>query len=1179
MHLNRNYRILWSEARHEWIVASELASAGGKGKARGAVSKLLCAALVAGGLLAGVPEDASALSGSCGTGTSVNITTVLNGKCTAAVGDSITLSNSGKISVSSSSAILYSTSLGGATTTLDNSGTIQVGTASSGSKIATSVKITNDLSGTLTNSGNIKAFATSITSIGMHAYGVDIGGALSGTLTNNNTGTISATAKMTNTVLSSTRSIHVSAYGVRIGGALSSTLTNDGTISATAINNLNNTTSSTTPSLRVSAYGVSMGSLSSMLTNNGTISSTATNNGNNSNSNSAPLLVTAYGVNIAGALTNTGTLLNSSTGTISATATNNGTTATTGSIKVNAYGVNAGGALSGTLTNDGSITVTATNGSTVTKGNNSSSSIHVTAYGVNVVGALSGTLLNSSTGTISATATNNGNATNFAAASTSIKVAAFGVDIGSLSNTLTNDGSITATATNTGNAARKNISISATGVNVVGALSGTLKNSSTGTITATASNKTGTASRGSLSLFANGVMVGGTLSGTLTNDGTITATASNASSGGGSSATGINAHGMNIATLSGTLTNTGTISASVSGIFPLASSQAATGVLVSSMTGGTLDNSGTISATSSKGAVNAYSLKVAGSTGGVINNLAGGVLRGNILVAGAAVVNNAGTIEIPDTVATARIATALNNQASGLLLIGNGSTLTDPGGVQNAGTVDILNGKSATIAGNLTQLAGGKIKIGASSAASFGKLTVSGTADLTASGAFDVNVAGANTLAVGNTLTGVLTAGTLVVPTGGYVVTDNSLLFDFTGATNGAGKGVDLSIIAAAGGGGGGGAGTVLAAVQATGFTPGFGAAVVFDNLIAGGTTGDMSNVITALGTLSTQQQVSNAVALSGPLLTGGAQLAGLDITRGISRTLESHLSGMQGMASGDAFFGSGKLWIKPFGGFARQGDRNGASGFNADTFGLMVGMDKDVSDATSLAFAFGWGRSLLDSNNNFNSARVNAFQLAASGIYHLDADTFIRFSANGGINQNDGQRTIVFGGLSRLAQSSYNSWTGHAGLEAGRSFAVDEKMSLTPSLRVDYAVIRDNSYTETGAGALNLNVGSTTTDELLLGGDVKLGYALTDTAMFTASVGGAYDALQEQALITSSFAGAPGAAFITAGINPPRWLGRGGASLSFKAAGNIDVIAAYDAELRKNFYNQTASVKLVMVF
>jgi outer membrane autotransporter protein len=546
--------------------------------------------------------------------------------------------------------------------------------------------------------------------------------------------------------------------------------------------------------------------------------------------------------------------------------------------------------------------------------------------------------------------------------------------------------------------------------------------------------------------------------------------------------------------------------------------------------GGVLNNSGTISATVSQVAniATAYSLHVLASPGGTINNQGGGVLKGNITVVGSAAVNNAGTIEIPDGVTT------------------------------------------ANIAGNYTQQAGGKLRIGASSATSFAKLTVGGTANLTGSGVIDVNVAASNTLASGDTLTGVLNpgrgAGTV---TGTVTATDNSLWLDFTPSIVGAR--VDLNVVRAPS--------VVLKSVQATGFTPGTGAATVFDKLITGGTTGDMSTVITALKTLNTQQQISNAVAQTLPLMTGGSQLASLDITRGISHELEAQLAGMQGMASGDSFLGSGELWIKPFGGKARQGDRTGASGFDANTFGLMVGMDKDVSHTTSLGMAFGWARSNLNSNNNLHSANVNAFNLAISGIYHMDADTFLRFVANGGINTNDGQRTIRFGTLNRIAKSNYNSQTAHVGIESGHSFAMGEHLSLTPSLRADYAVIHDNKYTETGAGALNLIVGSNNTDELLLGGDMKLGYTLTDTTIFTVNVGAAYDALQNQTLITSSFAGATGSSFTTAGINPPRWLGRGGANLNFKAGNNINVIAAYDGEVRKSFFNQTGSIKLVMTF
>jgi len=722
-----------------------------------------------------------------------------------------------------------------------------------------------------------------------------------------------------------------------------------------------------------------------------------------------------------------------------------------------------------------------------------------------------------------------------------------------------NSSSLTGTLSNTGTIqmiANGSTTASASGILINVNLSGSLTNS--GTITGTATVGAG----GSSPASAIGILVGQILTGSLTNSGTLTMSATNNGtdnafatvikvntiSGAGVLTNSGSITGTAVATqadafqhafargifitqqFAKTLNNTGTITVSASGA--AISNEVATGIRIANMTGGTLSNSGTVSATASKGAVNAYSLRVLASTGGTINNQAGGVLKGRLAVAGTAPVNNAGTIWIPD-------------------------------------------GVTGSIAGNYTQQAGGKLKIGASSAGSFGKLTVGGTADLTASGAFDVDVAGVNTLAAGNTLTGVLVASG-GLNTGAITVTDNSALFDFTGAVNGKNDAISLSVVAAAAGGGA----STLSSVRGTGFTAGNGAAKEFDDLIGGAAhSADMSTVITALGKLPTGQQVSDAVAQTLPLMAGGMQQTSLDTARGISHALEGRLADMQGMASGDSFFGSGKLWIKPFGSVARQHDRSGASGFDANTYGLMVGVDKDVSDDASLAMAFAWGRSFVDSNNGFNSADVNAFQLAVTGSFNLAADTFVKISANGGINRNDGRRTVTFGGLSRLASSSYNSWTAHGGVEAGHRFAVHDKVSLTPSLRVDYAVIRDNSYSETGAGALNLNVASHTTDELLLGGDVKFAYMISDTATFNASAGAAYDALQEQASSTSLFAGGSGAAFATRGINPPRWLGRGDANLTFRTASNMDVVVAYNVEGRRDFLNHTGSVKLAWAF
>jgi len=532
--LNRNYRILWSEARHQWVVADELASAGGKGKSRGAVSKLLCAALVAGGLLASGPEDASALSGSCGTGISANISAVLNGTCTATATDSITLTNTGSI-----------------TPATFNTSAIVV------DALATGVNITNG--GTLKGRQSL-------------GHAMQVNAAATGTtITNQAGGLISQTIR-----------------GVAINFA--------GPLDAASI-----------------------------LTNFGTIKANATNSS-------------------------------------SATA------------------VNINGGLAGTLDNRGTISALAqTSGSTPS------------ARAIQVFGDISGTLTNS--GTISATAIELTNSST----ATAIGILAF-----SLSGTLTNSGNIQAKA------------------QVIG--------------TSTSASATGIA----ITMISAG--------GTLTNSGSIRADA--LPSGTNRSAT---ARGINVATLAGTIANTGTITANAATTTVF---EGATGISVTSIAAGAvLTNSGTISAIVSQpgNIAKAYSLNVPASLGGTINNQAGGLLKGNLSVVGAAAVNNAGTIEIPD-------------------------------------------GVTGSIAGNYTQQAGGKLRIGASSAASFGKLTVGGTADLTASGAFDVNVAGLNTsvLVAGNVLPGVLTAGVLTAPA--VSVTDNSPLIDFTAAVNLAGTGVNLTV-------------------------------------------------------------------------------------------------------------------------------------------------------------------------------------------------------------------------------------------------------------------------------------------------------------------------------------------------------------------------------------------------
>jgi outer membrane autotransporter protein len=136
----------------------------------------------------------------------------------------------------------------------------------------------------------------------------------------------------------------------------------------------------------------------------------------------------------------------------------------------------------------------------------------------------------------------------------------------------------------------------------------------------------------------------------------------------------------------------------------------------------------------------------------------------------------------------------------------------------------------------------------------------------------------------------------------------------------------------------------------------------------------------------------------------------------------------------------------------------------------------------------------------------------------------------------------------------------------------------MTPSLRIDYTTVKNNGYTETGAGALSLNVDGQRAQELIIGGDAKLMYALSEKFSLSANAGLGYDALAKNAVIVSSFTGG-GPAFQTEGVSPSHLVARGGAGVTFNGGKGWEVVGRYDVQARSKFTNQTVSLKIRKAF
>ncbi len=339
------------------------------------------------------------------------------------------------------------------------------------------------------------------------------------------------------------------------------------------------------------------------------------------------------------------------------------------------------------------------------------------------------------------------------------------------------------------------------------------------------------------------------------------------------------------------------------------------------------------------------------------------------------------------------------------------------------------------------------------------------------------------------------------------------------------------------------------------------------------------SNLLNLFSGLSTDQQISNAASQTLPLLTGGSMVAAQSALTGINRVIQARIEGNRGMSSGNDFYGDKHVWFKPFGSKADQDDRNGVSGYKANTYGLAFGVDGTINSATRLGAAFAYAKSDINGQSSVapQSADVSVYQLIGYGSYNLDERTEVNFQADFGQNRNKGKRQIAF--TSTTATSNYDSYTGHVGVGLGRTYPLSSQTSLTPSVRADYTWIKDKAYAEEGAGLLSLNVDSRTTEAFVISTNGKISHQLNDQTSLTANLGVGYDTMSKLSAITAAFAGAASSAFVTYGINPSPWIGQAGLGAVYKTKSGLELSARYDVEYRESFLNQTASMKARWAF
>ena len=520
------------------------------------------------------------------------------------------------------------------------------------------------------------------------------------------------------------------------------------------------------------------------------------------------------------------------------------------------------------------------------------------------------------------------------------------------------------------------------------------------------------------------------------------------------------------------------------------------------------------------------------------------------------------------------------NTYSGATTIGAGSTLRAGSAgalgtsvVTNsaaAGTLDIGTTSLALGAGSYVQ--GGAtstLTLTVNSSSAFGNITAAGVNNVT-NGVVNVAVNGyipnGATLAI---LTGA--AGSAYAPA---TITSTNSYVNFIGSTSAAGV---YTLTATRSGGG-----FSHTAINSNGAAVGG----VLDNVNSPST--DMFTVLTALGNSSSSQVSSSENSMS-PTNDGAITQSAQAMLNNFTNNTVSHLDnvrttgGATGIATGDDCLNGVDIWAQGLGDYAHQDPRGSSNGYNATSWGVSGGADKSLyNDQIRVGLGSGYGQTSVNSkdfsgNTNINSIPATIYCDYTNNnlpVYINAAFTFI-------YNMYNGSRQVMAGPtITRTANQDYDGEQYSGYLEGGYSFFY-KKLSLTPLASFQYMHLHTGSYTETNAGALDLNVASQDYDMAQTGFGAKLACpfdnkygTLTPNLHFK----WLYDWVGDNQATTASFAGG-GSAFGTNGFAPAQSEWDFGARLDFKTKYNITIGLDYDFLCKADYYEHFGTLDVKYSF
>lgn len=272
-------------------------------------------------------------------------------------------------------------------------------------------------------------------------------------------------------------------------------------------------------------------------------------------------------------------------------------------------------------------------------------------------------------------------------------------------------------------------------------------------------------------------------------------------------------------------------------------------------------------------------------------------------------------------------------------------------------------------------------------------------------------------------------------------------------------------------------------------------------------------------------------------------------------------------------------VWAKLIGNKGSHDAENGVTGYGADSYGAIVGLDTPINSNLNLGVAVSYIDTDADTEGERLDHKLTAknWQVLGYGNYAASDATDVNFHVGAGRSSVKGERQLSIL-TDAIARSDYDVNTLQAGLGIGHRIG-NEQRHVTPFAQVNYAQAESDSYRETGAGVYNLAVDENKYESMRWTAGLKMSQNLTPQFAITGQLAAAIENGDQRSDVTASFISMPNSNFTTIGQEIGREIGIAGIGISYMPTAKTTLSAGYRGEWRENYDDQGASISLQTTF